>query len=457
MAQSNAAASNAQVLISDNQELILIHSTITPEWLLTNKKYIHIDKAYQRFYHKWLDYKFLSYIDGIYTGFGLKDQMIILDVNVALDQEKNSTNPSVEFIDYLEGLVAKKQRYVMVDGQHRSTSIWEYIDGENPFKKDHNVRLNNTDYNLNKPFKEYSVEPKEYFLNQPLSVTFVVKASLPLLKELFVKSNDGVPVTNIEKNRIDPNFWPKSLACHFHVDLPGYSTTNKQSLDNLFSNWKKVYDSLWPNIKETSGKFPRGSVQNLYMLISLITDERTHPLADSLLGHGVRYKIKDFESFGDWFCKRETERMADINNWITDKNGDPVSRPVWSKRKGGLVEKPFKDPTKYQHATNREGTGDAIVIRQTSLLEDFVEYVNTTDSIGVITKIATKSVTNKLRKDIALKSDWKIDGEEVTYSTMMNGKFVHLDHSKPKSKGGTELTPMEAKKNILKSDTYTEA
>ena len=58
MAQSNAAASNAQVLISDNQELILIHSTITPEWLLTNKKYIHIDKAYQRFYHKWLDYKF---------------------------------------------------------------------------------------------------------------------------------------------------------------------------------------------------------------------------------------------------------------------------------------------------------------------------------------------------------------------------------------------------------------
>jgi hypothetical protein len=433
--------------------------------------------------------------------------MLILDIKLALEQEKDCSDPSPIFIDYLEGLITKNFRYVMVDGQHRTNSIKEYVDGRSPYKAATILTLNNTDYNLNKPFKEYSVEPRRFFLEQPISVTFIVKASLPALKRLFVTTNDGVPVTSIEKNmagnapnivdgirdisdnevylpmwdkitvckqtkrqheeliattlsfdknREDVNMSPRELNDHFHTDHPGFSATSKTTMKTLSSNWNSVYKILWPNIKDASGKFPRGSVQNLYMLISLITDERKHTLADALLGDTVRYKINDYTSFGDWFCKTETELMADSNNWVTDKNGKPITRPVWSKRKNGLVEKPLRDPTGYYHSTTRESTREPKYVCITAMLEAFVEYVNSSDSIGVITQIATENINSNLRKDIATQNGWKVDGKEVSYATMMNGKLTHLDHTKPKSKGGSKLKPMEARKNLLKSDTFVE-
>ncbi len=90
---ATANANGTLVQRNSSQQLILIHGVVTPSWIISRLKSgeIHIDLAYQRRYHKWQDYKFSSYIKGMFFGYSLKDQMIMLDVNHTHTEEKKRT------------------------------------------------------------------------------------------------------------------------------------------------------------------------------------------------------------------------------------------------------------------------------------------------------------------------------------------------------------------------------
>ena len=504
-------ANSTSVQQSSSQKLILHHGVITPSWIISrlNSGQIYIDLAYQRRYHKWQDYKFSSYLKGMFFGYSLKDQMILLDVEFALSEEKKSDTLDKFFVDYLQDLINKGHRYVLIDGQHRSNTLKEFVNGReikwNKIEKTI-FELDGIPHDLNKQFEHYGDALKEFFLEQPLSVTMVLKASLPILKELFVKSNEGMPLTTIEKgmagnapyviegisnicstpvynkmwdvvkqvnvnkrqheelvakllkieiNREDIDIISKSLENIFHTDRPGFMETRKVHINALKKNWKTLYDSLYPHISalQNNAKYTKSSLINFYILISLLTDRRAHSEMDKVFGKNIRFTIENYIAFGDWFLKSEEVRMDD--EWAVDSDGEFI----WGDkmdRTGKMIKTKMKNQMGYFAATTRYSELDDIKLRMRYILRDFKESFKNDDLIGVVTKLDTSAVTTKMRKKVALNSGYMIDGAPVSYGTMMNGKEVHIDHINPRSKGGKtdegNLIPMKAKDNLLKSD-----
>jgi len=513
VATSNASKKDVTSLSrSTSQTLILRHGIITPGWLISRliSKELHVDIAYQRRYHKWPDHKFSSYVKGIFYGFSLKDQMILLDINYALGEEKNLSNPDGHFVGYLSGLLDKGYKYVIIDGQHRAQSLMEYVDGRTlTWTKGTKTifELDGIPHDLDRVFLLYGDVLKEYFLDQPISVTMVLRASLPALKELFVTSNEGSKLSTIEKgmagnaplvvegigkicststydaiwdkiksvsinkrqheeliakllkfeiNREDVNIMTKELENIFHTDRPGFMDTRVGNINKLKSNWRVLYEGLYPEIKKlpNNSKYTASSLINFYMLISLITDTRSHSEADKILGKNVRYKIDNVKALGDWFLKSEEERLDD--EWLKDKDGKFIYGDSVDKN-GKIIKVKMKNMNGYFAATTRYSALEDIKLRMRWLLRDFKEKISTDASFTtVVTKIDTRTVTTKIRKKVALNSGYTIDGTSVPYSTMLDGSKVHIDHVHARSKGGSSeednLLPKWAIDNLTKSD-----
>ena len=172
VATSNASKKDVTSLSrSTSQTLILRHGIITPGWLISRliSRELHVDIAYQRRYHKWANHKFSSYVKGMFYGFSLKDQMILLDINYALGEEKNLFNPDEHFVGYLSGLLDKGYKYVIIDGQHRAQSLMEYVDGRTLtwIKGTKTIfELDGTPHDLDRVFLLYGDVLKEYFLDR---------------------------------------------------------------------------------------------------------------------------------------------------------------------------------------------------------------------------------------------------------------------------------------------------
>ena len=513
VATSNASKKDVTSLSrSTSQTLILRHGIITPGWLISRliSREIHVDIAYQRRYHKWANHKFSSYVKGMFYGFSLKDQMIILDIDHALGEEKNLSNPDEHFVGYLSDLLDRGYKFVLIDGQHRAQSLKEYVEGRVlKFPKGTKTifELDGIPHDLDKVFLLYGDVLKEYFLDQPISVTMVLRASLPALKELFVTSNEGTKLSTIEKgmagnapfvvdgigkicssstydaiwekvksvsinkrqheeliakllkfelNREDINIISKELENIFHTDRPGFMETRKGNVSKLKSNWRVLYEGLYPQIKKlpNGSKYTASSLINFYMLISLLTDTRSHSEADKVLGKNVRYKINNVLAFGDWFIKSEAARLDD--EWLKDKDGKFVKGDMVNKD-GKIIKVKMKNNLGYFAATTRYSALEDIKLRMRWLLRDFKEKIST-DALfeTVVTKIDTRAVTSKIRKKVALNSGYTIDGAPVTYGTMLDGSEVHIDHVHARSKGGLNeednLIPKWADDNLTKSD-----
>ena len=513
VATSNASKKDVTSLSrSTSQTLILRHGIITPGWLISRliSREIHVDIAYQRRYHKWANHKFSSYVKGMFYGFSLKDQMIILDIDHALGEEKNLSNPDEHFVGYLSDLLDRGYKFVLIDGQHRAQSLKEYVEGRVlKFPKGTKTifELDGIPHDLDKVFLLYGDVLKEYFLEQPISVTMVLRASLPALKELFVTSNEGTKLSTIEKgmagnapfvvdgigkicssstydaiwekvksvsinkrqheeliakllkfelNREDINIISKELENIFHTDRPGFMETRKGNVSKLKSNWRVLYEGLYPQIKKlpNGSKYTASSLINFYMLISLLTDTRSHSEADKVLGKNVRYKINNVLAFGDWFIKSEAARLDD--EWLKDKDGKFVKGDMVNKD-GKIIKVKMKNNLGYFAATTRYSALEDIKLRMRWLLRDFKEKIST-DALfeTVVTKIDTRAVTSKIRKKVALNSGYTIDGAPVTYGTMLDGSEVHIDHVHARSKGGLNeednLLPKWADDNLTKSD-----
>ncbi len=508
---ATANANGTLVQRNSSQQLILIHGVVTPSWIISRLKSgeIHIDLAYQRRYHKWQDYKFSSYIKGMFFGYSLKDQMIMLDVNHTHTEEKKTGNPDKFFIEYLENLINKGYRYVLIDGQHRSNTLIEFVEGRKIKwgKAEKTIfELDGIPHDLDKAFEHYGDSLKEFFEEQPISITMVLKASLPILKELFVKSNEGTPLTTIEKgmagnapyviegigdicstlvydkiwnilkqvninkrqheelvakllkfelNREDIDIVSKSLENMFHTDRPGFMETRKSHIKLLKKNWRILYDSLYPLIRtlKNNAKYTKSSLINLYILISLLTDKRIHIEMDKVFGKNIRFSIKNNIAFGNWFIKSEAVRMDD--EWAVDTKGDYILGDKMDKT-GKMIKTKMHNQMGYFAATTRYSELDDIKLRMRYMLRDFKKSLDNGKLIGVVNKIDTRAVTHKMRKKVAVNSGYIIDGASVGYSTMMDGKEVHIDHITARSnEGKTEeenLVPMKAKDNLLKSN-----
>ena len=505
------------LLYSDKQDLVLKPVVLTIRDLvsLKNAKQVRVPKAYQRRYRAWALDRFSSFIIGNWRGFSAKDSFLLVDVQACYDNELSRENPDQSFIDHLKGFLDDGVKMLIVDGQHRIESNTAYINGkEVKFNSgvDRILVLGENKVNLNMKFGDLTQPVQEFYLNQQVIVSMIVKGSLPSLKKLFVTSNDGTPLSEIEKamagnaphavdgvldivgiqhymdffsriakvnlakkqdaelvakfllfehSRELVDLLPKRIPFAFHTDLDGFQPTSKADIKRLRKNVSTLFDTLNSSLP-TTGKVPMGKIINAYMLISLLTDSRSHHLVDDMLGSNTRIKIDNAQAFGDWFLKSEKDRMDD--KWLmepyTDENGESKMRFVivqGMNKKGVLVDKRVEDTTGYAYATNRESNNGYMTRRQQDMLRDFVEYLDSSESIGIVRKIDTTKITSATREKVITESNFRSSiGEELTYREAMNGGKFHVDHIEAKDLGGEGDIPnyqlMDSKSNIVKSN-----
>jgi hypothetical protein len=174
---------------------------------------------------------------------------------------------------------------------------------------------------------------------------------------------------------------------------------------------------------------------------------------DKVFGKNIRFSIKNNIAFGNWFIKSEAVRMDD--EWAVDTKGDYILGDKMDKT-GKMIKTKMHNQMGYFAATTRYSELDDIKLRMRYMLRDFKKSLDNGKLIGVVNKIDTRAVTHKMRKKVAVNSGYIIDGASVGYSTMMDGKEVHIDHITARSnEGKTEeenLVPMKAKDNLLKSN-----
>jgi hypothetical protein len=503
--------------VADNQNLILQAMVLTIGDLvrLKQSQKIAIPKAYQRRYLAWKLGKFSSFVIGNWRGFSAKDSYIIVDVQACFDNEMLNETPDKEFLNHLQGYLDDGHTFLVVDGQHRIESNQEYINGKIPkFVKgvDQILVLDDNKVNLKLDFMSLPQSIKDFYLNQPVQVSMVTKATLPNLKKLFVTSNDGNPLKPIEKamagnapNAVDSvldiveiehyrnflgkmsgikavsktdceliakllmiehdresvNVLPSQVEFLFHTDIDGYKPTSKSDVKRLKKNFGVLYDSLSPLLKDNKTKFSIGKFINMYMLISLITDTRHHSLMEHYFDNNKRFKIEDEFGFGDWFLKSEVLRMDD--KFLKDDDGKDlyitIEKPI--RENGVITMKKTKTQMPndygYNYATTRESNGEWITLRQKTMLEDFKEWAQSPDSVGIVKQYDTTTITKSIREKVLVESNFKSSaGKDLSWKEGMNGNSFHVDHKVARDNQGGHDIPnlqmMDAKSNINKSN-----
>jgi hypothetical protein len=511
-------STNESASVADNQDLILQPMVLTIGDLVRLKQShkIEIPKAYQRRYLAWKLDKFSSFVIGNWRGFSAKDSYIIVDIQACFDNEMLKKTPDKEFLNHLQGYLDGGYTFLVVDGQHRIESNQEYINGKIPkFVKgvDQIIILDDNKVNLKLDFMSLPQSIKDFYLNQPVQVSMVTKATLPNLKKLFVTSNDGNPLKPIEKamagnapNAVDlvldiveiehyrnflgkmagikavsktdcelvakllmiehdresVNVLPSQIEYLFHTDIDGYKSTSKSDVKRLKKNFGILYDSLSPQLKDEKNKFSTGKFINMYMLISLITDSRLHSLMEHYFDNTTRFKIEDEYGFGDWFLKREAKLMKGTQFSKDDDGNDlyiTTEKPV--KENGVIVMKKSKvqqkDEYGYYYATTRESNGDWTILRQKMMLEDFKEWVESSASVGIIKQYDTTTITKSVREKVLVESNFKSSaGKDLSWKEAMNGNSFHVDHIIARDNQGSSevsnLQMMDSKSNINKSN-----
>ena len=511
-------STNESASVADNQNLILQAMVLTIGDLvrLKQSQKIAIPKAYQRRYLAWKLGKFSSFVIGNWRGFSAKDSYIIVDVQACFDNEMLKETPDKEFLNHLQGYLDDGHTFLVVDGQHRIESNTEYINGKIP-KFSNGVGqiiiLDDNKVNLKLDFMSLPRSIKDFYLNQPVQVSMVTKATLPNLKKLFVTSNDGNPLKpiekamagnapnavdsvldiveiehyrnflgkmsgiksvsksdcelvakllNIEHDRESVNTYVKDFVRNlFHTDVDGYRPTSKSDVNRLKKNFGVLYDSLSPQLKTEKNKFSIGKFINMYMLISLITDTRHHSLMEHYFDNNTRFKIEDAYGFGDWFLKSETLRMDD--KFLKDDDGKDlyitIEKPI--RENGVVTMKTTKSSVEniggYHYATSRESKGTFMTFRQDRMLKDFSNYVKSAKSVGIVKQYDTTTITKSVREKVLVESNFTSSaGKDLSWKEGMNGNSHHVEHTLAIDNGGSSdisnLQIMDAKSNINKSN-----
>ena len=91
------------------------------------------------------------------------------------------------------------------------------------------------------------------------------------------------------------------------------------------------------------------------------------------------------------------------------------------------------------------------------MLEDFKEWVQSPDSVGIVKQYDTTTITKSIREKVLVESTFKSSaGKDLSWKEGMNGNSFHVDHKVARDNQGGHDIPnlqmMDAKSNINKSN-----
>ncbi len=481
-------------------------------------------KRFQRYFFPWEKGKKNSYIKGIWGGLSTKDLFLIADIKQLLNNidPEDDTKTTNRFKKYLKQQIKKGFEFIVLDAQHRIKLLSEYINGsiwekgDKPFRKVigkleiHIDLLDDLGDKLEdvgkKEWNKLSDDVRDWYLDQPIIVGLIIKASHKRLRKLFISTNDGIPVSDQDKRNCGDTlivehirdianntlihdriftYWNKEKqkrigrynSGNFNIKKRGHELISSQLLlfeknrsgdlskrhylDNLFfeednpghtqvtksvlTAHKKNMKTLAKVCEHLSKDFltMKGRVLNLYILISLINDSKHHySKKDNGILKGKSYNIGDEKGFADWFN-------------TTEKVREEVDKDIEYTTTLTNEIKKVRNTDSYYTATHDARNNISTDKIMDALMKDFSKDLNTLLDMGWIIpkgKAATKS-----QKQTALVNGGFVDawsGDTINPNTNSTG--IEYDHTIPKSKGGTgeegNLRPISKKANRERSN-----
>ncbi len=169
----------------------------------TNRVLFSYPKRYQRYFFPWEKGKKNSYIRGIWEGKSVKDLFLIADIKQMLRNidPKDDTKITKRFKKYLNLKIKEGFEFIVLDAQHRIKLLSEYINGsvwakgDTPFRKvsgklevyidlldDLGDKLEDVG---KKEWNKISKDIRDWYLDQPIIVGLIIKASHKSLRKLF--------------------------------------------------------------------------------------------------------------------------------------------------------------------------------------------------------------------------------------------------------------------------------
>ena len=362
-----------------------------------------------------------------------------------------------------------------------------------------------------KAWDDIGEDHQNWFLDQWVLVVIIVKSSHTSLRKLFIGTNDGVPVSEQDKRNcgdspivehirnianhqlvLDHLFNKCNYKGSYDIRKRGHELIasqlllfeknragdlgSKKSLDGLFfMENNKTYTAVIPSVKKKHIKNmnelakvckylkkdflgKKGRLYNLYILISLISDNQFHTHKKSNgLQQGNSYTINNYQAFADWFAITELTREEEDRYWyIVDKDNNFVLDEKGNKQfmyiPGTTKKAPRQDSyNDASHDSRNTNSTDTIMNR---LMRDFKEELSRIQNLGYI-KLEGKAATKAQKQTTLVSSGFRdaFSGEMINPNALNSD--IEFDHIVPKSDGGTgdgNLRPISKKANRQRSN-----
>lgn len=477
----------------------------------------HYDRErLQRLLEDWPAYKAASYITLLVNGGSFKDLFQIAEIKPIVESLQQSMgpfsqNPEMvhENLKYFVKLVDEGYEYIVLDGQHRIDVISKYLEDKINLKPINVIQL--TDEETNKSefveglYSKLSDEVREYIRNIPIIVTTYQTGDLRELAQIFITSNDMMPMTAHERRILNYNPLNLWLTNYCNNDLNIKSMFSKiggmtgeydlmHKGDTLFFaemlayinnntyegyNHKVLDDILGPNpssVKITNhdkelayrimktmadgcvqmdakklGKFTKSSLYNLFYTISFLLQKGNNWSSNSTYGFDGKYAIDNEKMFVSWFFDKEYQRMNEKGTYIhftipgTNKNKKQVHE--WSFRKHNADQKHSSKESFDGKGGSKYTFTDWARVRY--LLADLSNDLTMLETSGIIRRVGSRTGT-VTRDEVLVHS-----GVPLSQSHK-----YHVDEKLPVASGGyrddDNVQVLPAKQNTLKSDRPSE-
>lgn len=471
-------------------------------------KFFYDRERLQRLLNEWSDYKKVSYIRYLYNGGNFKDlfQIAKIEPIVTFLESKlfaGASNYAMveENLEYFKSLIAKGYEYIVLDGQHRIDTIVRYF--ENMFEMPSNGTIvfqkqgESGKIRVEGKFSELPEEMQDHFRDMKLLVTVYTAGDLAELAQIFITSNDMLPMTMHERRILNYNPLNRWLVATCRDDLNiqymfrsingmsgEYDLDNKG--DTLFAAEMLLYinnnlyegydindlnDALGsrPTIltsdnereltkkilrimsdgcvrmnEKTLKKFTRSSLYNLFYTLSFLMQKGNHWSKQA--GINQMYKIVDEFDFVTWFFDKEFERM-----------NTPGTFTYYSSNTSKKQKKSVHDISFRKHNADQKHSSKESVKGEGGSRYDFTDWARVryilSDLVDSLTYLENANIISKVGSRITMSRDEVIAAAGVPLS-QSDAYAVH--EVNPVSKGGirelSNAAVIDKRQNAVLSD-----
>lgn len=496
---------NVQQTIHSYTELLTVAELYR---LHSNNKFFYDRERLQRLLNEWIGWKKSSYLTSLLNGGNLKDLFQIAKIEPIVEYLEKQLVPNeknYEFIkenlEYFRNLSEQGYEFIVLDGQHRISTIAKYIEGNFDFSPVTVIELRDENepgsIYVKGPFTKMPEEAQQFFLNQHVVVTTYTTGDLRELAQIFITSNDMEPMTSHERRILNynpVNRWLNDLFLHdinirhmfeniggmtgeYHLNHKGDTLVGAEMLRYISKNDYEGYNhadlekllNSYPKITVTASdqkitaqifrlmadgcvkypvpklkKFTRPSLYNLFYTISFLVQKNNK--WSKPFGFDGRYKIVDAQAFVKWFFDKEFERLNAKGTWITfpvpGKSKPKRQKNDWSFSK-------HNGDQKHSSKTSIKGTGGSKYTfndwaRVQYLVNDLNEDIAILENRGIIQKLGSR--TGDITRDEAL---------VAARIPLSEAHKYHVDEIVPVAKGGfrneDNVQVLTSKQNRAKS------